>query len=402
MGVPVRHLARVLGLLAALGLASRAAAQESADPPPDAEAAVPTGTGLGGSRPLAGMEVSASLGGGWDSNASFGPDGSDSATAFGQAGLVRRWQSPNWATVANIGGGGSVYQSTLATSRYQIGGGLNTTGQLGTLTTVTLGGSGGTEYTDVLSDPATAGLVLPITRSRRVQGNAGLERTLGARTKFSVGGSYARYFFDAEELADTETVAADAALSRTLSLQSRLSLSYSFQSNQYDEGERSRTHTLSVGIQHNLTTRTSLSLSAGGDRTEYPGSAARWTFAGDAAFTLQGERTSLSLGVSRGVTPGPGLGQDRILNLFSVAVTSTLRPWATLVLSGSGGLNQDPVTPDLNYWTESIDLALSLRLSQTLGLTPQIRYRRRGEVGAAPPVDSLRLGVALDYSRILR
>jgi hypothetical protein len=110
----------------------------------------------------------------------------------------------------------------------------------------------------------------------------------------------------------------------------------------------------------------------------------------------------VSFNLSRGVSPGPGLGQDRILNLLSVAVSSTLRPWLTLSLSGSRGFNQDPVDPDVNYTTDSVDVGLRLRLSQTLGLAPQLRYRRRGEIAATPPVNSFRLGLALDYVRTLR
>jgi hypothetical protein len=397
---PLGILACVLGLLAGAG---HAHAQEVSAPlsPGEEQAEATEGGGPGG-LPLAGLQLNASLGGGWDSNASFMPDGIDSATAFGKAGLARTWLSPKWTTVANVGAGGSVYQTSTATSRYQLGAGLATTGRLGTLTTLTFGASGGTEYTDALSDPATVGLVLPITRSRRLQGQVSLSRALGAHTQLSVGADYGRYFFDSEELADGEGVSATAGLTRTLSPKSSLTFAYGLQSNRYEADARSRTHTLSLGVGRTLSSRASLSVFAGADRRGYEGEDSRWILSGNAAFTLQGRRTSLSLSLSRGVTPGPGLGQDRILNLISLALTSTLRPWATLTVSGSRGVNQDPVDPDFNYSTDSVDLGLSLRVSQTLGLAPQLRYRRRGEIAGNPAVDSFRFGLALDYTRTLR
>jgi hypothetical protein len=397
---PVCTLACLLGLVLRPGLASRADAQEIPIPEEEEEASVSQGTSE--ELPVAGLQINASLGGGWDSNASFQPDGLDSATAFGQAGLARTWLSPQWTTVANVGAGGSVYQISDASRRYQLGGGLATTGRLGTLTTLTLGGGGGTEYTDELNDPATAGLVLPITRSRRLQGQASLTRVLGEQTQLAVGGDYGRYYFDSEELSDSEGITATAALTRTVSPQTDVTFGYGFQSNQYERESRSRVHTLSVGFGRRLSSRTSLSLSVGADRRNYEGIASRWVFSGDAALNLQGRRTSLSFSFSRGVTPGPGLGQDRILNLFSVVLSSTLRPWAMLSLSGSRGINQDPVDPDIDYTTDSVDLGLRLRLTQTLGLAPQLRYRRRGEVAGTPAVNSFRLGLALDYVRTLR
>ena len=400
---PVYTLAFLLGLLAGPALASRADAQEVPVPvsPGEEEAALGE-TGTPADLPIAGLQLNASLGGGWDSNASFQPDGTDSATAFGQAGLARTWLSPKWTTVANLGGGGSLYQTSAAGHRYQLGAGLNTTGRLGTLTSLTLGASGGTEYTDFLNDPATAGLVLPITRTRRLQGQAGLTRALGAQTQFSVGGGYGRYFFESEDLADTEGITASAGLTRTLGSQTSFAMDYGFQANRYEQNDRSRTHTVSLGIGRTLSARTSLSISAGADRRNFEEAASRWTFSGNAAFNLQGRRTSLSLSLRRGVAPGPGIGQDRILNMVNVVFTSTLRPWATLTLSGSHGLNQDPVDPDLSYSSDSVDLGLSLRLSQSFGLAPQLRYRRRGEVGVIPAVNTFRVGLALDYARTIR
>ncbi len=399
----VRARAGVLGLLASLALAGRVDAQElvapvAGDEDEAALAETDAGTGL----PVAGLLINASLGGGWDSNASFQPGGTDSATAFGQAGLTRTWLSPHWTTVGTVGGGGSLYQTAAATNRYQLGAGLGTVGQLGTLTSLTLGAGGGIEYTDFLSDPATAGLVLPIARTRRLQGQVSLARTLGAQTQLTVGGDYGRYFFDSEELADTEGLTASAALTRTVSSQTSVTFAYGFQSNQYDRGDRSRIHTLSMGLGRTLSARTSVSVSAGADRRSFEDFDTRWTFSGNGAFNLQGRRTTLSLNLRRGVSPGPGLGQDRILNIVSVVLTSTLRPWATLTVSGSRGFNQDPIDPDLNYSTDSVDVGLSLRLSPTLGLAPQLRYRRRGEIELVPAVNTFRVGLALDYSRTIR
>jgi len=230
----------------------------------------------------------------------------------------------------------------------------------------------------------------------------GLARDLGTRTRLDLSGGYARYFYEAEELADSEGLRATAELSRAVSSESSLRFSYGFQSNQYEGRDQSQTHTVSAGFGRTLSARTSMSVSVGADQRTVGGVPSRWIFAGGGAFNLRGNRTSLGLRFSRGITPGPGLGQDRILNLFSVVLTSTLRPWATLTLVGSRGLNQDPVDSDLNYSTDGVDLGLRLRLSQTLGLGPQFRYRRRGEFGATPPVDSFRVDVALSYSRLLR
>jgi hypothetical protein len=397
---PAPAIACIVGLFVSPVLAGRAAAQELPGPgsPGEEEAAAGTAVEV----PIAGLQINASLGGGWDSNASFQPDGASSATAFGQAGLARTWLSPKWTTVGNIGGGGSLYQTSTTGNRYQIGAGLNTTGRLGTLTTLTVGAGGGIEYTDFLSDPATDGLVLPLTRTRRLQGQMSLTRALGVRTQLTVGGDYGRYFFESEDLADTEGITASAGLTRTIGLQTSFTLGYGFQANRYEQNDRSQIHTLALGVGRTLSTRTSLSISAGVDRRTFEEVASRWTFSGNAAFNLQGRRTSLSLGLRRGVAPGPGLGQDRILNMISLVLTSTLRPWATLTLSGSRGLNQDPVDPELDYSADSVNLGLSLRLSQSFGLTPQLRYRRRGEVGVLPAVSTFRVGLALDYSRLVR
>jgi hypothetical protein len=393
----------MLGVLVGPGLATGVDAPQlpPALPQGDEPGGLESTGGLSG-LPLAGLQINASLGGGWDSNATFEPDGTDSATAFGQAGLTRTWLSPKWTTVANVGGGGSIYQLSTASSRYQLGGGLGTSGRLGAFTTLTLGGGGGVEYTDFLNDPATAGLVLPITRSRRLQGQVGLTRALGARTQLALSGDYGRYFFDSADLADSEGITATASLNRTLNSATSLGFGYGYQANEYDASGRSHTHTLSVGVDRTLSTRTSLSVSVGANRRNFEGINSGWIFAGEGAFDLQGRRTSLSFRVSRGVTPGPGLGQDRILNLFSVVLTSTLRPWATLTLTGAHGLNQDPIDPDLSYSTDSVDLGLSLRLSQTLSLAPQLRYRRRGEINELPAVNTFRVGLALGYARLLR
>ena len=159
---------------------------------------------------------------------------------------------------------------------------------------------------------------------------------------------------------------------------------------------------MSVGFGRTLGSRTSLSLSAGAGRSGLQGGGGRWIFSGSAGYSLAGERTSLSLSLSRSIAPAPGLGQDRILNMLSVALTSTLRPWATLTLAGGHGLNQDPADPDLSYSTDNVSLGLRLSLTQTLGLAPQLRYRRRGEINDNPAVSSFSVGLGLDYSSFLR
>jgi len=396
---PFRVVVCALGLIMPFGVVDRSDAQEL---PVDQEVTPVSEQGVGAEPSPEGLRLNASLGGGWDSNASFEPGGPGSGAAFGQAGIARTWTTPRWTTSINLGGGGSVYQTEAATSRYQLGGGLDTSGQLGTRTTISLGATGGIERTDLLEDPLTAGLVLPITSTRRFQGQVGLGRALGAQTQLSLSAGYGRYYFDAEELSDSEGMNAGAQLSRTISPKSTVSLGYGFQTSLYEETSPSQTHSLSLGFGRTLSPRTSLSLSAGGDQRRVDGVSGGWILSGDAAFILQGSRTSLSLRYSRGVTPAPGLGRDRISNLFSLGLTSRLRPWATLSMSASRGLNQDPVDRDLHYSTDTLSLGLNLRLTQTLGIGPQLRYRRRGEIDDNPAVSSVSVGLALEYATWLR
>lgn len=389
-----RAFALALGLLAAPGVLGGANAQEL-EPVEPAGGEPTTAEGVG--EPLAGLAMRASLGGGWNSNASFQAAGEPSASAFGEGGLTRIWRIPNWTLSADLGAGGSVYRTGTSTNRYHYGGGLSASGRMGALTDVSFTGDAGVEYTDFQADPLTDGLVLPLTLSKRLNGGFGLGRRLGAQTRLDLTAGYGRYFFDSEELVDAEGISAGASLSRTVTSQSTFSLAYGFQSNQYEQGTRSIINTVSGGFTRALSEHWTLAASLGTDGRSFEGSDVRWTLNANGTLGYQAGLTNWSLRYRRAVTPGPGLGTDRILNLFSLIVVSTPRPWLTFNVTGSHGINQDPVQQDVSYATDTVDVSFRFRLTQTLGLAPLLQFRHRAEVNERPAVSSFRVGVALDY-----
>ncbi len=389
-----RAFAFVLGLLAAPGVLGRADAQELEPVEPSGVEPTPAAEVEG---PLAGLAMTASLGGGWNSNASFQPAGQPSASAFGEGGLTRTWRIPNWTLSADVGAGGSVYRTGVDTNRYHYGGGLSASGRVGTLTDLSFTGNGGVEYTDFQADPSTDGLVLPLTLSQRLNGGFGLGRQLGAQTRLDLTAGYGRYFFDSEELVDAEAISAGASLSRSSSSRSSFSLAYGFQSNQYGQGTHSITNTVFGGFTRRLSDRWTLAASLGTDGRSFEGSDVRWTLNANGTLGYEAGLTNWSLRYRRAVSPGPGLGTDRILNLFSLIVVSTPRPWLTFNVTGSHGINQDPVDQGLSYATDVLAVSLRFRLTRTLGLAPLLQVRRRAEVNERPAVSDFRVGVALDY-----
>jgi hypothetical protein len=400
---PVRTLALIVVPLVSPVLVSRAQPQDVVAGE-DSEGTTTSGSPQeeGVERAVAGLALDISLGGGWDSNARFESGGEHSANGYGQADVGRTWTTPSWTFAADVSGGGSVYRATTATNRYQFSGGLSASGALGTRTDLSVAGSGSVEYTDFLSDPATAGLALPLTLTRRVVGNATMQRRLGARTRLDLNADYGRYFFDSEELADGSGISGGAGLSRGVSDKTSLSFAYAYQANQYEGTGWSQVNRVSAGLSRTLSEHATLSMSGGVDGRSLEGLDTRWIASGSGTLAYKSSRTTWSLRFYRGVSPGPGLGTDRILNLFSLVLSSTPRPWLTLSATASHGINQDPLDPGSKYESDDVGVFVRFRLTRTLGLAPQVSYRRRGEFGDQPEVHSMRLGLALSYSELIR
>lgn len=348
-----------------------------------------------------GLTFNAGIGGGWESSPEFVPSGEGSASGRGQASLSRTWSSPRSSLGVFASGQAQLYQLASIENRYSYGGGFNASTALGTRTTFGGGISADVGYTDQALDPTLA--VLPLARTVSAKANVSLGRSLGTRSQMQLSGNYVRYDFDSANLTDGASLGGMARLSHRVSTKDSVALQYGLTSNTYDNpGDPSRLyHTIAAGYDRVLGLRSKFSLAAGVDFFSERGAATNTLYA-SGTYEVRSERSSLAASYYRGFSPGFGLGEDRLVNVFGLRAGTTLTRWLRVSLEGEHGLSQDPKDPTRSYTGDELSFAARASIGRSLGLVLSQAYRRRGESATTPSVADYRVGMLAEFTRVFR
>ena len=383
-------------------LAGSAFAQQAPQPMPQPTPLPVPGLVQRPTRQLPGFTVAANVGGGWDSNPAWQADPNASIAGYGSASLAKTWSSPLFSLTAAGRGNASIFESGVAANRYDYGGSLAAAGQIGARTSLALSLDGDVQHNDQLFDPLTSGLLLPVVRTKAYSASADLSRQVGTRSEVGIGGSWARVLFDSPTLQDGTSVFATARANRAVSARGRLTANYNYQTNDYETSGRTHIHTLAGGYDATLGLRSRLSFSAGSDARRRGTSATTWSLYLNSTYSWTGQRTAFVVSYRRGVNPGPGLGEDRQLGVFSAGVSATLSQRISLSLSGLHGNNTRGDGSDARYAIDEASASLRARLSRDLGLSLQQEYRRQGEVENIQALADFRISLQLAYAKAFR
>jgi hypothetical protein len=393
----------ILGL--ALASPAGVAAQQTQPLPQDLARQLPA------RQRTAGLELDASVGGGYDTNPDYRTS-QGSATAFGDLRLDKTWVAQK--LTVGLGGfaRGSLYQSDAAQSRFDFGGTLGLSGTLGERTKASLSTSAELTHNDQLFDATTSAVLLPVMRTRVLTAGADLTHELGSRTQLGLRGSFASLHFDqtdpllitGAQVQDGNDITANARLSHGFSPRQQLSAFYSFQSNNYQVSRRAQVHTLGAGYTIAVGQRSRLGLDAGADAYSRAGAGgASKSLYFEGTYTWTGRRSTFVTALRRGVAPGPGLGQDRVLAQGSASWSVTLPPRFALAITGTHAQNErDTATAVYRFPTDEASAALSARLSRMFNLSLVNEYRRRGAIADQPQLDSYRVALTLDFQKAFR
>ena len=402
MSVALRRV-RTSTLLVLLAVpAGSALAQQGPQPAPAPTPLPVPGVLQRPARQLPGFTVAANVGGGWDSNPAWQADPNASIAGYGSASLGKTWSSPLFSLTAAGRGNASIFESGVAANRYDYGGSLSAAGQIGARTNLALSLDGAVQHNDQLFDPLTSGLLLPVVRTEAYSASADLSRQVGTRSEIGIGGGWSRLMFDSPTLQDGTAVYATARANRAVSARGRLTANYNYQTNDYETSGRTHIHTLAAGYDAALGARSRLSFAAGSDARRRGTSPTTWSLYLNSTYSWTGQRTAFVASYRRGVNPGPGLGEDRLLGAFSAGFSAALSRRISLSLSGLHGNNTRGDGSDARYAIDEVSASLRGRLSRDLGLAVQQEYRRQGEVENIQALADFRISLRLDYAKAFR
>ena len=350
-----------------------------------------------------GFSVAGNFGTGWDTNPTWQAEPSGSIAGYGNGSLAKTWSSPLFSLTASGNGDASVFQSGVSANRLDYGGGLEAAGALGAHTGLALAARGDVLHNDQLFDPLTAGLLLPVTKTKTLSTTAALTRQLGTRSELGIDGSWSRVMFDSPQLVDGSSLSATARASRGVTARGRVSASYAYMTNDYETTGRTHVHTMAAGYSSGLGRRSQLSLSAGGEASQRGTPAYVWSLYLNALYSVTGRRNAFVAAYRRGVNPGPGFGEDRLLGVFSASFSSAPKNWLSVSLSGShGNSTRGTGSEQQPYKTDEASASLRARLNRDLGLTLLQEYRRQSAVAAIQALADYRISLLLGYSRTFR
>jgi hypothetical protein len=350
-----------------------------------------------------GFVLNANVAGGWDSNPAWLTQPRSSLAGYGGASLAKTWSTPSFSVTADGSGQASIFKAGVAANRYDYGGGLAAAGALDSRTNLALRVGANVQHNDQLFNPLTAGLLLPVTKTKALTTSADVSRRVGSRSQIGIAGSWARLQFEGAGLSNGTALAATARYSYNVSPRGQLSANYGYQTNDYERGGRTHVQTLAAGYGSALGARSKLTFSAGSDVRTLPGAtSATWSLYLNSSYSVTGRHTAFVAAYRRGVNPGPGLGQDRLLGIASASFSATPNTWFSLILSGSHGNNSQGTGTNQTYTTDEASASLRARLNRDLGLVLLNEYRQRGAVATFQGVTDYRISLALAYARTFR
>lgn len=367
-------------------------------PPPEAVAAAEEVR-----RPAWDYSVGAGLG--WESNVglqlSTGP--SDFVGQF-RGRVDRHVERPTTDLRVGASGRGFVYREQTEYNRIDGGLALDGGWRISGRTRATIGGGVSYDHSDSSAFLLDQGLLLPLTRTVGYHANAGLSHRISMRTS-ARGAVLARRldFPESEVFVDSTSVRFTAALDRRLNERDTLSGELSSERARTLSGIESSpywTHYFSAQWQHAFSRRSALLLDGGASYT--PDSVASglgesWRFYGGAGYNRAVGRSRLSAFYRREVVPVFGLGGLRLSDRFGLNAGIPLgRSWD---LGLGTAYTRDAVAAESGGRQSRFDAFANLgtRLSRRLTLTAEGRYYRQAAFGAIPELDTLRVGVFLDF-----
>jgi hypothetical protein len=404
--------------LAVFALAAPLGAQTLPLPPPPAPAdeevavpgagAVPGAPGAAarpqgeGSLTMSGLrrwEYALGAGVGWDSNIDFLiPDGPEGVAVVPRAGLARTFWGPRGYLRATASGGWTGYPEHEDLSRYYGDAGLEGRYRPSPATEWRLGAAYGIGHSDSAQILLQQGVLLPLVRTQSVAGDLTLSHQFTSRTGVRVNARYYQTTFEAPGLIDGQSLRGTAGLERTLGSRTRMALRYGLENVFSDEAGRSYlTHFGSLEWTRTLSPHSALLLDGGASYTpdaERARLERQENFFGGATLTRDVGRSSLTLFVRREVTPAFGTGVSRLELRAGVSARIPIgRAWELRFM----GTHVDPDTPpevDQAYGSSAEgSAALGWKLGRRFEVTGEARYRRRGEAGSFPRIDAIQAGV---------
>jgi hypothetical protein len=256
-----------------------------------------------------------------------------------------------------------------------------------------------TRYDRQLTD---AGLQLPLTRSRTMDGNGGLTFKLSTNTSLVAEGRYEQAEFDDPTLVDGSQGTASASLARSVNSTDRISLNYSYRNirrNDLTLGDTTRqVHDAFLGWGRTLRRRLTAELTGGASYRPTVGDIeSRFDFYGSAMLTYLLQHGSIQARYSHTLGEAYGLGRERIGDVLSAGVTRRLGRHFDGSVGGIFGYSQDPQDPGFRYRTQTATAGLGILLSRDLRLIASYNVSRSRERVDSPTLLSQFGSLSLAY-----
>jgi hypothetical protein len=332
----------------------------------------------------------------WDSNPLIVQEGLGTPSFVHRAGLVFRHTRARPKGNLSLAGQGSgvVYQAAPQFNYVSYGGSGAGTFLLSPRASLAVSEDFDVShrYEGALLGDATQLLPLVLTRVSVTQ--ASLDLQLSRHTSLGVQGGYTYVSFDSPTLVDGTTVRGTISLSRTVSARDNLVLAYSIQQSRHNDTTFAQT--LSAGWRRVVANSLSANLGAGA--SQYLGAApgpGTWSFYATAGIDKTFRRGTLGARYSHAIDQAFGFGQDRVADGVVAHLTLVITRRLRLQTSGTYGYSRDAATGDFLFDTRSASAALDFQLTRRLSTSAGYSYSRRLNVGAAQPVSSSQVHLAL-------
>lgn len=347
-------------------------------------------------------EYAVGLAAGYDSNVDFVPEPSGDAVGTPLVSLVRVFPSPKGQL--RIQGSGRAFMYADQGTKSHVDGdvGFQGTRSLSPTSNLAAGISAGVAHTSNYTILDEQGILLPLTRTRILQGFADWDLRLGTRSTVRVGGLTYYTDFEAPELVDSNSLRASLTLDRRLGERNTLFAYYAFDYSRL--ASPYSTHYGSLQWSLVLPTRSALLLEGGISHTARAAASglnSSRNFYGGAAFVRQVGRSRIVLFARREVLPAFGLGRLRLADRLGMRATSPIgRAWQLDLAARHVRCSDSCVSSEGNdnELSDEATVALGRSVGTRYVVAGQVRYRRRGPSGTIPAIEGLQAALVLTFS----